>query len=157
MNKNNDATPYINITPLIDVLLVLLIIFMVVSPLKASRFAAKIPSEPNEWCKPNPLALVVTIEKDLQIKLNSSEMGSAEDLNKLTAELARIFGKRRENGAFRPELIGRNDLTDDEKTEKTVFVRAPRSLRYGEVVKVIDAVRGSGAEPISLQIDDLSE
>ena len=43
----------------------------------------------------------------------------------------------------------------DEKIEKTVFIKAPRSADYGQVVKLIDAVNLAGANPISLQIDDL--
>ena len=65
----NRAVPYINVTPLIDVLLVLLIIFMVVTPLRPSRFRAEVPTErdPNENIqnlKPNPLTLVVSISQD---------------------------------------------------------------------------------------------
>jgi biopolymer transport protein ExbD len=57
---SDEATPNINVTPLIDVLLVLLIIFMVISPLKPSRFEAKVPAEPKPedkiaQPKPNPL------------------------------------------------------------------------------------------------------
>ena len=75
------AEPYINVTPLIDVLLVLLIIFMVVTPLKPSRFQADIPTQrdPNEdlsQLKPNPLTLVVSIAPDLSIKLNADSLGS---------------------------------------------------------------------------------
>ena len=62
------AVPQINVTPLIDVLLVLLIIFMVITPLKPSRFEAKVPAEPKKDTqvnvKPNPLTLVVGINKD---------------------------------------------------------------------------------------------
>ena len=83
------AEPYINVTPLIDVLLVLLIIFMVVTPLKPSRFKADIPTQrdPNEdlsKLKPNPLTLVVSIAPDLSIKLNAESLGSVND----TAPLA---------------------------------------------------------------------
>ena len=72
--------PYINVTPLIDVLLVLLIIFMVITPLKPSRFKADIPTQrdPNEdlsQLKPNPLTLVVSIAPDLSIKLNQDCTG----------------------------------------------------------------------------------
>ena len=69
------AVPYINVTPLIDVLLVLLIIFMVVTPLKPSRFKADMPTQkdPNEdliWLTPDPLTLVISISTHLQLKLN---------------------------------------------------------------------------------------
>ena len=57
------ASPRINVTPLIDVLLVLLIIFMVITPVKPSRFEAKVPAEPKDEqqldVKPNPLTLVI--------------------------------------------------------------------------------------------------
>ena len=63
----SDARPNINVTPLIDVLLVLLIIFMVITPLKPSRFEAKVPAEPKPEdqtvAKPNPLTLVIGINK----------------------------------------------------------------------------------------------
>jgi biopolymer transport protein ExbD len=41
--------------------------------------------------------------------------------------------------------------------EKTVFIKSPRSVKYGEVVRIIDAVKQAGAQPIGLQIDDLTE
>jgi biopolymer transport protein ExbD len=58
------AVPYINVTPLIDVLLVLLIIFMVISPQKPHQFETKTPQKPPEEQKPqppDPLSLVVTL------------------------------------------------------------------------------------------------
>jgi biopolymer transport protein ExbD len=157
---SNRAVPYINVTPLIDVLLVLLIIFMVVTPLKPSRFKADIPSQrdPNEdvsQLKPNPLTLVVTISSDLQLKLNQDAMGSVNDTKSLTDKLTQVFKLRKEQRAFKPGMEGRSDLTEDQKIEKTVFVKAPRSLKYGEVVKVIDAIKGAGASPVGLQVDDL--
>lgn len=147
------AVPYINVTPLIDVLLVLLIIFMVVTPLKPSRFEAKIPSEPDpqqdlSQIKPNPLTLVVTIANDLKLKLNQDEMGSVNDTGPLGQRLSSLFALRKEQRAYRPGT---------EEVEKTVFVKAPRSLKYGEVVKVIDAIKGAGANPVGLQIDDLGQ
>src|SRR5215470_16157213 len=94
------AVPYINVTPLIDVLLVLLIIFMVVTPLKPSRFKADIPTQrdPNEdlsKLKPNPLTLVVSISPDLQIKLNQDNMGSVNDTGPLSTKLAQTFQERK--------------------------------------------------------------
>jgi biopolymer transport protein ExbD len=51
----------------------------------------------------------------------------------------------------------RTDLKEEDRIEKTVFVKAPRSLRYGDVVKVIDAIKGAGANPVGLQVDDLPQ
>jgi len=147
------AVPRINVTPLIDVLLVLLIIFMVISPLKPSKFEAKVPAEPKDQqqqdVKPNPLTLVVAINRDdRKITLNNDSAGTADDPSPLTAKLADIFKARENNGVFRE---GTNQV------EKTIFIKSPKSVRYGDVVKIIDAAKQAGAEPIGLQIDDLSQ
>jgi biopolymer transport protein ExbD len=146
------AVPNINVTPLIDVLLVLLIIFMIIAPSKPSRFKAQVPAEPKPEdktvAKPNPLTLVVSISNDLKVKLNVDEAGNTSDASLLTNKLTQIFKDRAQNGVIRE---GTNEL------EKTVFIKAPKSVSYGEVVKVIDAVKTAQADPIGLQIDDLSE
>ena len=156
----NRAVPYINVTPLIDVLLVVLIIFMVVTPLKPSRFKADIPTQrdPNENIqnlKPNPLTLVVSISTDLQIKLNQDVMGSVNDPSALAAKLQQVFQQRKEQRAYKVGMESRSDVPEDQRIEKTVFIKAPRALRYGDVVKVIDAIKGAGASPVGLQVDDL--
>src|SRR3954451_15642912 len=100
------ATPKINVTPLIDVLLVLLIIFMAITPLKPSRFEAKVPAEPKDQpqvnVKPNPLTLVVGINKDTkQITLNNEPFGDVSDTSALNTKLHEIFKDRTDNGVFR--------------------------------------------------------
>jgi len=154
------AEPYINVTPLIDVLLVLLIIFMVVTPLKPSRFKTDIPTQrdPNEdlsQLKPNPLTLVVSISPDLQLRLNQDAVGSVNDTGTLSLRLVQVFKLRKEQRAYRVGMETRSDLTEDDRIEKTVFVKAPRAAKYGDVVKVIDAIKGAGASPVGLQVDDL--
>src|SRR5215510_5693567 len=89
---DSGAVPKINVTPLIDVLLVLLIIFMVISPLKPSRFEAKVPAEPKDQqdvnVKPNPLTLVVAINRDTRaITLNNDPSGNIHDPSQLTNRL----------------------------------------------------------------------
>jgi len=158
--SSTTAEPYINVTPLIDVLLVLLIIFMVVTPLKPSRFKTDIPTQrdPNEdlsQLKPNPLTLVVSISPDLQLRLNQDAIGSVNDTGPLSQRLVQVFKLRKEQRAYKVGMETRSDLTEDDRIEKTVFVKAPRAAKYGDVVKVIDAIKGAGASPVGLQVDDL--
>lgn len=151
--SSQGAVPRINVTPLIDVLLVLLIIFMIISPVKPSKFEAKVPSEPKDQpqqeVKPNPLTLVVAINKDTKaITLNNEAAGDVSDAAALTGKLDEIFKARETNGVFRE---GTNEV------ERTIFIKSPTSVRYGDVVKVIDAAKMAKASPIGLQIDDLTE
>ncbi len=158
--EKGKAVPYINVTPLIDVLLVLLIIFMVITPLKPTRFKALVPQQTpptNEQVKPNPLTLVVSIDKDLKLKLNTEDIGSVNDTSALSKKLSDTFQQRRATHAYEPGKETRVDLPEEERIAKAVFVKAPRSLAYGDVVKVIDAIKGAGGSPIGLQIDDLPQ
>jgi biopolymer transport protein ExbD len=150
--------PFINVTPLIDVLLVMLIIFMVAAPLRPHRFAAKLPSQPDDRVlSPDPKTLVVTIEADRTLKLNGlSDMGTVDDSAKLSAALVSLFAHRKLNHAYRAEMLTRVDIPEEQRIEKTVFIKAPRSIPYGEVAKVIDVLKGAGAEPVGLQLDNLN-
>ena len=126
---------------------------MVITPLKPSRLEAKVPAEPkdeqNVNVKPNPLTLVVAISKETRgITLNNEPFGDTSDTEKLTNRLREIFKERENNGVFRE---GTNEV------EKTIFLKSPKSVRYGDVVKVIDAAKAAGASPIGLQVDDLTD
>lgn len=135
-NRKN-AAPFINVTPLIDVLLVLLIIFMIISPARPSKFDAKIPDKqkPDDVKIETDLALVVTINHGGGYALN---MQPAKTLDELQSQLHRA-------------LDGRPvDL-------KAVFLKAPRTLNYGEVAKVIDIMKLAGCAPIGLQIENLDQ
>ncbi len=151
---SSGAVPNINVTPLIDVLLVLLIIFMVITPSKPSRFEAKVPAEPkdedkNVILKPNPNTLIVFINREgAKLRLNTDDIGDVSDTAPLTAKLEEVFKDRESRGVLRE---GTNEV------EKTIFIKAPKSVKYGDVVKVIDAVKLAGAQPIGLQIDDLEQ
>jgi biopolymer transport protein ExbD len=146
-----NAQPLINVTPLIDILLVLLIIFMVVTPLKPSRFKALIPTplDPTEPPRQTlETVLRVDILNDSRLQLNGQEMGTVNDTRALARRLADVFQERSDAGYKR---FGTNRI------EKTVYIKAPRSVKYGEVVKVIDGIKGAGADPIGLQVDDLMQ
>lgn len=157
MSEKIEARPVINVTPMIDILLVLLIIFMAISPLKPSSFKTKIPDESKkEKDSTNINSLTISINSDLSLSLNGEkDLGTLSEPQKLMARLSDTFQKRMENGVYAEGLESRNDLTEFEKIQKTVFIKAPRKLTYFEVAKVVDAVKQSGAYPIGLQIDDL--
>lgn len=153
------AVPYINVTPLIDVLLVLLIIFMVVTPLKPKRFKTLIPEPPDPSAQQATAAsnriLRVDILKDNKIQLfrevggqmSAEEMGTVDNTAKLSTTLADILRRREAEGPYKVDQPG--------VAEKTVFIKAPKGFLYGNVVKVIDAVKGAGADPVGLQVDAL--
>ncbi|MFL6334665.1 MAG: ExbD/TolR family protein [Pyrinomonadaceae bacterium] len=159
-----DAVPSVNVTPLIDILLVLLIIFMVITPLKPARFKALVPQPPekiNEDAGISPKTLIVSVGPDLSLKLLMGEdvvaEGSVGEAGEVAARLASEWRERKLAGTWKSELAARTDLPPDERIERTVFVRAPRSVRYGEVARVIDAVKGAGAQPVGLQTDALPQ
>ena len=142
--------PVINVTPLIDVLLVLLIIFMVVTPIKPNAFKAKVPSEPadNRDVVVDPLTLVVVVGSDSRLRLNGETgLGNVNDPAKMIERLQSVFVQRKANS----ELSSSGDAS----VLRAVFIKAPSTLDYGSVAKVVDAVKLSGADPIALQIDDL--
>lgn len=133
--------PEINVTPLIDVLLVLLIIFMVVTPVKPSKFEAKIPSEPSKVpADPHPHTLVVSIDHAGNLSLNSQSFdATAASPEAVVEKLRSTFAIRESNMV----------------NQRTVFVKAPKSIGYGTVTRVVDAIKFAGGSPISLQIDAL--
>jgi len=133
------APPNINVTPLIDVLLVLFIIFMVIQPQKEAKFESQIPQKPQEDTKNAPVPpsdlLMVDVKMaggglDQQIELNSKAM------------------TLQELGSTLKDLL-------EQRPDKTVFIKAPKDKQCGDIVAVIDTVKGAGAQPIGLQIDYL--
>ena len=153
------ARPNINVTPLIDILLVLLIIFMVVSPLRPARFKALIPDPPeDEIVEKSPRTLVVSVEGGTLRLIRGVTVvaeGSIAEPGEVAARLSREWRERVASAAWKEGFESRLDLAPDQRIERTVFIRAPGSIRYGEVARVIDAVKGAGAEPVGLQTDGL--
>ena len=92
--------------------------------------------------------LVVSIEKDGIIKFNSENFGNLKDTKPLTERLCQIFSERTKFGVYE---------SDSDRNVKAVVIKAPLSIHYGEVVKVVDAAKISGAEPVVLQIDELPQ
>ncbi len=150
--------PNINVTPLIDVLLVLLIIFMVVSPLKPSSFKTRVPAESqnDRDVAVNIYTLIATVEREGSLRLNhDSNLGTTADTSQLTERLKSVFAERIANSQISERFADDSERPAADRIERTVFIKAPRSIGYGEVARVVDAVKLAGAYPISLQIDDL--
>jgi biopolymer transport protein ExbD len=76
-------------------------------------------------------------------------------MSRLNQKLVALFEERLKNRVYRDSMATRLDLPDKDRIEKTVFIKAPRSISYGEIARVIDGLKGSGAEPIGLQLDSL--
>jgi biopolymer transport protein TolR len=116
----------INITPYIDILLVLLIIFMVASPLKKYDQQVRIPQPPppNQEKVKNDV-IVVEIGSDHAIRINQQPV----TLDTLGSKLFEIYRSR---------------------SNKNLFIRGDAGLPYGEVFKVLDIAKRSGARDIAL-------
>jgi biopolymer transport protein ExbD len=99
--------------------------------------------------------VTIGMAPDFQLKLNSDVMGSVNDPSALAAKLQQTFQLRKEQHAYKVGMETATNISEDQRIEKTVFVKAPRALKYGDVVKVIDAIKGAGASPVGLQVDDL--
>jgi len=144
------------------------------------RFLLQIPAlrDPNEdvsKLQPSTLPLGVVLSTDLQLKLirggivdafghhpigakpygNSEEKGTVDDTSNLSGTLTRIFQERKEQHVYKSGMETRSDVPEDERVEKTVVIKAYRYCPYGDVIKLIDAVKGAGANPIIMYLDDL--
>ena len=148
--------PEINVTPLIDVLLVLLVIFMLISPLKPGTFEMRIPGENKKSGETPRLLLVVRINRDSTVSLNGmNKLGTVENPAPLAEKLKEVFDERTKNNVISEAMQNQPDALAKDLIEKTVFVSAPGRTSYGNVVRIIDAIKEAGANPISLQMDDL--
>jgi biopolymer transport protein TolR len=110
----------INITPYIDILLVLLIIFMVIVPIKQMDLDVKVPQTSSDiGAVPDPSVIVVSIDESARIVVNGED-----------TTIARLGSKLRDIYKVR--------------SNKNMFISASPKLIYGDVVKIIDIAKGAG-------------
>jgi biopolymer transport protein TolR len=131
VGKKKGAMSDINITPYIDILLVLLIIFMVITPIRQMDLDVKVPQTSNDTGgPPDPSVIVVSVGEAAQIAVNQEPVTVAN----LGPKLQEIYSKR---------------------ANKNMFVSASAKLPYGDVVRIIDIAKGAGVQDIGLLTEEI--
>ena len=124
--KNNEPIAEINVTPLVDVMLVLLIIFMVTAPLMLNGISLELPkTKENNNVSSNSKMVILTFSKDMQLFIGKRKIKFSSMNNELKNALLK-------NG------------------QDTIFLRADKEIRYGSVARLMSYLKSNGFSKISL-------
>jgi biopolymer transport protein ExbD len=96
---------------------------------------------------------VITVSNDRQLYLNSHRAGSLDNPRLLIGELESAFRVRTDYHVYRQGMERAYDVPEDERIDKTVYLKAGRGLSYGEVHDLIERIKTIGANPIGLVSD----
>jgi len=124
-NGDRGTMSQINVTPLVDVMLVLLVIFMVTAPMMQQGVQVNLPKADTKSLSPKEDTVVVSLEKSGRTSINSTEVPGDQLKDKLNTMLA-----------------GR--------AKREVFLKADSAVPYGEVVKVMAQIKGAGVERLGM-------
>jgi biopolymer transport protein TolR len=125
--KGSDRSPIsaINVTPLVDVMLVLLIIFMVTATVGQQGITVSLPRAQSQALEISEEIITVTIDKSLQVYVNSRPVALAE----LGDTLKDVYSHRK---------------------NKSIFLKSDRSVAYGDFVRVVSVIKDSGVEQLGM-------
>lgn len=123
--RNRRIIHHINVTPLVDVMLVLLIVFMVTSPMLVTGISVELPTSSAAPIASQDEPVVVSVDKNGRIYINSSQV-------------------------LTPDVVKKLRAITREKHDTTIFVKGDKSVDYERIIRVMSVINSAGFSKVSL-------